>query len=96
MKKTVKANINWMPVAQGGRKTILPVGMRYCPIIVFDSEQTPDTLWCVELFNTSIKGRQSIADLSYLAEDAPFHLLKSGSSFNLYEGQSVVAEGVIQ
>jgi len=96
MKKIVKANLTWTPFEQGGRKVILPVGMKYYPIIIFESEQETDTLWCAELFNISIKDRQSVADVTYLVDDAPFHLLQSGKTFNLYEGQRVVAEGVIQ
>ena len=96
MKKTVKAKLTWIPIEQGGRKTVMPIGMRYCPIIVFNSEQTADSLWCAELFNTSIEDRRSIADITYLVDNAPFHLLKPGNTFCLYEGQRVVAEGVVQ
>ena len=94
MKKTVKANIYWTSVDKGGRKHILPIGMRYCPIIVFD-EQPGDTLWSAEIYNTLVEGMKSFADLSYLVEDAPYYLLESGSKFLLYEGHNVVAEGVI-
>ena len=95
MKKAVKAQIKWTPVEIGGRTTILPVGMRYCPIIVFDSEQTGETLWSAEIYNTSIQDRTSTADISYLSNKAPFHLLQSGGKFQLYEGQRIVAEGAI-
>ena len=95
MKASVKAEINWMPVETGGRTHILPVGMRYCPMIVFEIEQEGDTLWSAELYNTSIKDRTSIADISYLVDDAPYHLLQPGNKFQLYEGQRVVAEGAI-
>ena len=74
MKKTVQARINWTPPEAGGRMHILPVGMRYCPIIVFEAEQTGSTLWSAELFNTIIDGRTSIADVSYLVDEAPYHL----------------------
>jgi hypothetical protein len=96
MKKAVKAQINWMSLEDGGRKNILPVGMRYCPIIIFESDQSDDTLWSAEIYNTSIDGSLSIADVSYLVDDgAPFRLLKPGNRFSLYEGQRVVAEGVV-
>ena len=95
MNKTVKANLNWTPVEEGGRKVILPVGMRYCPIIVFESEQTTDSLWSAQVYNTSIDGRRSTADISYLSDNAPHHLLRSGAVFKLYEGQRVVAEGIV-
>ena len=95
MKKTVQAHINWTLPEYGGRRNILPVGMRYCPIIVFESEQFDKTLWSAELYNIEIDGRSSVADVSYLVDEAPFHLLKQGNEFLLYEGQRVVAEGVV-
>jgi len=96
MKKIVKAQINWIKPEKGGRKNILPVGMRYCPIIVFESEQTNKTLWSAEIYNTEINERTSIADLSYLVDDAPYHLLKTKNKFSLYEGQNIIAEGIIK
>ena len=95
MKRIVQAKISWTSPESGGRINILPVGMRYCPIIVFESEQSDSTLWSAELYNTAIDGRTSIADVSYLADDAPYHLLQSGEIFLLYEGQRVVAKGVV-
>ncbi|MDR2167270.1 MAG: hypothetical protein LBE35_05400 [Clostridiales bacterium] len=95
MKKTVEARINWALVEDGGRKTILPIGMRYCPILVFDGEQSDESLWTATVYNTKIDDRQSIAEVSYLADDAPYQLLESGRRFFLYEGQRIVANGVI-
>ena len=95
MKKVAQARINWLPVEDGGRKNILPIAMRYCPIIVFPAEQSGSTLWSAEIYNTSIDGRTSVADVSYLVDDAPYHLLQSGNRFSLYEGQRIVAEGII-
>jgi hypothetical protein len=96
MKKIVEAQINWIQPEKGGRKNILPVGMRYCPIIVFESEKSDKTLWSAEIYNTEIKERTSIADLSYLADDAPYHLLQAKNKFSLYEGQSIIAKGIIK
>ena len=95
MKKIVEAQINWFQPEKGGRKNILPVGMRYCPIIVFEKEQTGETLWSAEIYNTSIDGRKSIADLSFLSDKAPQLLLETGNKFFLYEGQRVIAEGIV-
>jgi len=95
MKTLVKAKINWMPVEIGGRKKIMPIGMKYCPIIIFESEKSDDSHWCAEIYNTSIKDRTSTAEVSYLSDNAPFHLLQSGSKFQLYEGPRMVAEGAI-
>lgn len=63
---------------------------------MFESEQSDNTLWSAEIYNTSIDGRRSVADVSYLVYDgAPFSLLQPGNRFSLYEGQRVVAEGVV-
>lgn len=95
MNKTVQAKINWVPQEDGGRKVILPAGMRYCPIIVFESEKTAQTLWSAAIFNTLVEGRNTVSDVSYLSEEAPHYLLQSGSKFRLFEGQQVVANGVV-
>lgn len=95
MKKIVQAKIDWTPVEDGGRKVIPPVGMHYGPMIVFESETPTDTIWSASIYNTSIDGRTTISDLSYLVDDAPYHLLTSGSKFRLFEHQYLVAEGVI-
>ena len=43
----------------------------------------------------SSSGRTSVADVSYLVDEAPYHLLQSGGVFLLHEGQRVVAQGVV-
>ena len=96
MKKVAKARIEWMPASEGGRRNIMPIGMRYCPIIVMEEAKAVDsTLWSAEVYNTAIENRTSFADLSYLSHEAPHHLLTSERRFDLYEGQAVVGRGVI-
>ena len=95
MKNIAQAKINWSPPEDGGRKNILPINMRYCPIIVFEAEQPGETLWSAEVYNTNVNGRASLSNVSYLVDDAPYYLLKTGNKFSLYEGQRIVAEGII-
>ena len=95
MKRKVKSQITWALPKDGGREYVLPIGMRYCPIIVFIGKQDSDSLWSAEIYNTSIDDRVSIAELSYLVDAAPDYLLHTGNEFLLYEGQSVVAKGVV-
>jgi hypothetical protein len=95
MKKAVRAKIRWVRPEDGGRKSVMPVGMRYCPIIVFEGNQSGGTLWSAEIYNVSISGYTSVAEVSYLVEGAPQHLLQSGNTFSLYEGQRIVANGVV-
>ena len=96
MKKIVKANIKWKSTEEGGRRMLIPVGIKYYPLIIFETEELSDNLWSAELINTFIEGYKSIADVTYLVDNAPFHNLKSGNSFHLYEGKRVVAEGIVQ
>jgi len=95
MKKFVQASIDWTPPEEGGRRVVMPITMRYCPVIVFDREQSGDTLWSAEVYNTEVEGRHSTAKVSFLMDEAPFHLLSQGNRFSLFEGQRVVAQGVV-
>ena len=93
--KSVKADIYWTPIEEGGRKYILPIGICYCPIISLEDIKSEKGLWSAVVINRDINGRKSIADITYLVDEAPYHLLKSGQKFLLYEAQQVVAEGVV-
>ena len=96
MKKIAKVKIEWTPASEGGRRNIMPIGMRYCPIIVMEQTKTSDnTLWSAEVYNTDIENRTSFADLTFLSHEAPHYLLTHESRFDLYEGQTVVGRGVI-
>ena len=95
MKKFMQAEIEWITPEDGGRKTVMPITMRYCPVIVFEQEQSGGSLWSAEIYNIEIHDRKSIAKVSFLMETAPFHLLSQGNKFSLYEGPRVVGEGII-
>ena len=96
MKKIVKVKIEWVPASEGGRRNIMPIGMRYCPIIVLEKTLTNDnTLWSAEVYNTAIENRISYADLTYLSQEAPYYLLTHERRFDLYEGQAVMGRGII-
>jgi hypothetical protein len=49
----------------------------------------------VEWIRTFRQGQQTLAEVSFLAPDAPSHLLKPGSRFELLEGSRRVAKGII-
>jgi hypothetical protein len=90
----VKARLSWIPMSSGGR-SILPVGIRYCPLLVMSRGDDTGVSWSASVFNKEIDGGDSIATVAYLVDNAPHHLLKEGAEFALYEGQKIVAQGVV-
>jgi len=96
MKKWMIAEVNWVPVHLGGRKAAVPLGTRYCPIVVFKSLKPESVSWSAEIYTvTHIDDGNSVIMMSYLFDEAPFELLVCGASFRLFEGSSLVATGVI-
>lgn len=95
MRKSVKARIVWTE-SNGIRKVPL-VGTRYCPIIVFNStKEQADTYWSADFVINDIDTQfASIIDLSLLSEEAPEEYLIKDEYFKLYEGNKLVAEGII-
>jgi len=96
MNKTVIVNLIWPTEESGGRKHIFPKGMRYSPIAIVDGGENLDSQWGVFVTNISIEGRVSVAEMSYVMENAPHHLLVPGATVVLYDGPRVIADGVIQ
>lgn len=105
--KTARAKITWVvekkfipPVINGERNKQLA----YTPIIVFEGQYSKPIwaenhsnvpLWSSIIFNEKIEDVQSISSVTYLSEFAPYHLLKAGAKFDLFEGREKVAEGII-
>ena len=96
MNKNVKVFLRWTPEYEGGRKTIFPPGMRYCPVIASEGIPSDHTLWSVSVINDSVDGRKAIATMSFLSPEAPHELLRSGLVFDLYDGPKIVANGTVQ
>ena len=96
MNKTVLVNLTWTPEAEGGRRHVFPVGMRYYPIAVVEGSENLGSLWSSSVTNTQVLGRETVAELSYLVDEAPHQLLQPGKSVLLYEGPRIVAEGRIE
>jgi hypothetical protein len=97
MKKVVKAKIQWLKPDEGGRKTPLGHGFRYYPLVEFENFTDTDCSWSADMIwhDQLDDALTTIADFSFLVEEAPFHLLKSGNKFNLFEGKRLVAIGYI-
>ena len=96
MKKRVHAYVQWIPFSEGGRRSPIPLGMKYGPIIRFEEEINRIEEWSAEIYvirNDS--DNTSLIELSYLVSKAPFHNLSTGKTFELFEGNRLVAKGTI-
>ena len=98
MSRKAKARISWLQENEGGRPRP-PIGPRYVTVVRFLDDETDfdGEAWSlvVELPETPDPPRQMIADVSFLVDDAPHHLIHSGSKFDLYEGSRIVATGEV-
>ena len=102
MKKWMSAEIKWLTLKEGGRRVPVPVVLcekpdnRYCPVIVFPNAITNGESWSADIYiKLQISDYESIAKISYLSEEAPFELFQEGACFELYEGNKLVATGII-
>ena len=102
MKKWMNAKIQWLTEEEGGRRAPVPVvsneknNSKYCPIIVFPNVIYKNESWSADInIRSQVDKYESIAEISYLSEDAPFELLQEGANFELYEGNRLVATGTV-
>jgi len=101
MNKIMNAKIKWLTKEQGGRQT-LPQGDKYAPIIRIANpilKSSPwldkDDAWSLFVENKkSISDYETIAEIRYLSDKAPDNL-KKDVKFELYEGNKLVASGVV-
>ncbi len=93
-----KAEIEWVPENEGGRASP-PPGPRYITVARFEDEKEkyPEEAWSLVVdFNPPQDELGPFnAHVRFLADEAPSHLLRPGSSFELYEGRKLVARGVV-
>ena len=91
------AFIRWVTPDKGGR-TAPPSGPRYVTVARFeDDDQWPKVAWSlvVEFQRHVQDGRCTLANVRFLADEAPAPLLQEGNRFELMEGHRRVAKGVI-
>lgn len=92
----MRAIIDWIPHDQGGRFR-LPSGAEgsYTTVVRFLDESWPGPVaWSLVI--DKISGDRSwVADVRFLADDAPHEGLIPGRQFELYEGARRVAYGTI-
>jgi hypothetical protein len=70
----------------------------YSTVARFEEDSNwPHEAWSVvvHLVRPFGRGRHSLAEVSFLAQDASTHLLKPGSRFELLEGGHRVAKGIV-
>jgi len=98
MTRTVKANISWALPQAGGRQRP-PIGPRYSTVARFEDNKDNwlKEAWTmvVEFSQASDESLRVIADVRFLVEYAPAHLLYPGSRFELFEGTRLVARGEV-
>ena len=96
--ETVEAEIRWLGLAEGGRKS-LPTVREYRSIVRFEDD--PNAVlgtWDVrvEFLDEPTLELPNPSRLGFVSADAPRQLLHSGSRFELTEGRKVVAHGVVR
>lgn len=84
------AEINWLDL----RKSIPETGARYCPIISFSGEK--NNMWSanIRIIENNLIRLKSIADVTYLFPHAPTGNIYAGNTFELFEGNKKVADGI--
>jgi hypothetical protein len=99
--KTVKARIVWTLPEMGGRK-LITIGVKYAIPARFEdeSDKWPREAWSLvaELSEPPNSSLETIATVWLLAGDdpnAPNHLLRPGSRFDLLDGANLIARGEV-
>jgi hypothetical protein len=95
MSRAVEAKLYWLSAEEGGRKS-LPTGPRYSTIARFANQQKPlsEEAWSlVAEFRDPPDQTRSRRVLVRFLFDGPEHLLKPSETFELLEGERVVARG---
>lgn len=95
-KKT--AVIHWTPADQGGRKAP-PVGPRYVAPAKFMAAAAswPNEAWSLvaDLVDSPDELGNWQAEVHFLMDNAPHHLLLNSAEFEFYEGKRCVGHGKI-
>jgi len=98
MNRTVLAQIIWIPEEQGGRKEP-PQGSIYYALARFDDikDQWPLVAWTLVVKSPipPTKSLSVVTEVGLLMPNAPAELLRPGSSFELFEGNKLVATGEV-
>jgi hypothetical protein len=91
------AMISWIPAKKGGR-SVPPAGPAYMTVARFEGDPTwPTDAWTlnVKFIETYQGGQYTFADVAFLVDEAPHHVIDTDARFELYEGRKMVATGVV-
>ncbi|HZL35314.1 MAG TPA: hypothetical protein VFC78_08390 [Tepidisphaeraceae bacterium] len=91
------AMISWI-LLERGRRNQPPTGPTYSTVARFEEDENwPDSGWSlvVDFVRRFGDSRLTLADVRFLADGAPSHLIHDGSRFELFEGRQRVAKGII-
>ena len=95
-RKIVKARLYWVSKKDGGRETmIIGEDLLYCPIIRLEDYISNMSWSCKITKSIFVDELITDVDLTFLVDSAPFEQLQSNRKFDLYEGLTLVARGVI-
>ncbi len=90
MKKLFTAHIEWIPYESGGRMRAPSEGIRYCPLIRIDTQNSIEE-WSIDFICPDFN-KSRIIKFKFLVEDAPEELLNINTVYGLYEGSRKVAK----
>lgn len=90
MNKFFVASISWISFEEGGRKIIPPKGTRYCPLIHLNDEMYCAD-WSIDFICPNFS-KTNVINFKFLAKNAPYHLIKRGEKYEIYEGRKKVAK----
>lgn len=80
------ARITW--ISEDGRKNIPPEATRYCPIIDLPTESET---WSIDFVCPDFE-KTDVIEFSFLALNAPDHMIHKNEKYDLYEGSKKVAQ----
>lgn len=88
MKTYFTSIIEWVDLEKGGRKKIPPKGTRYCPIIQLNDKER--TKWSIEFICPDFF-KTDVIEFTFLVDNAPIEQIMINKTYNLYEGNKMVA-----
>lgn len=94
---SAKARIRWLRASEGGRSKAFS-GDRYSTLARFDGhDDSEKDAWSLVARLTGPLDAKGcgVAEVSFLASNAPLEWLRTGARFALYEGRKKTAEGEV-
>lgn len=91
-----KAIIYWISEEEGGGRKRPPIGTEYYPTIQMENGDTWSLAIRFDRTNVEQNEMKDNCEVGFLFDNAPYHLLKSGAEFIIYEGPHKVGVMVIR